>query len=316
MACALTAVIGALVKWVGTTLAAYSGARISGELGRRLRRDLLAQWFAGLGHGDQAARSSDALSMLTMRATEAEQAVAQGVFRMARGGISFVPLVVLLIATTPRFAWVPLAVMGALTGILGRARRTIRTRYEQIQQRVDAYVGAADEATKHAELWVTFGATGWVLRSLDVLATELSRLRARGEALGASVSGTNEVLAALAVLLGAWMLKRQGAEAQGVELLRASVLVFVGYGPLREWTEGRLAYARGSAALASWLQAKSAANREAVGAFPWPEGELVLAAVTSERCPLPVSLRAPFGSIVAIVGVPHPNLSNRSRGGG
>ena len=34
----------------------------------------------------------------------------------------------------------------------------------------------------------------------------------------------------------------------------------------------------------------------------WPEGELVIDSVTSTTCPSPVSLRAPFGSIVAIVG--------------
>lgn len=302
MACAIMAVSGALVKWLGTTLAAYSGARMSGELGRSLRRDLLTHWFADLGHGDQRARSSDALSMLTLRAAEAEQALAQGAFRMLRGALSFLPLVALLLATTPRFAWVALGAMGLFSWVLGRARRAFRARYARLQERVDTYVGAADEATRYADLWVTFGATGWVLRSLDALTAELSRIRARGEALGAWLSGSNEVLAALAVLLGAAILKWQGAERQEMELVRASVLVFVGYGPLREWTEGRLAYARGSAALGEWLRAKPDAPREEAPKRTWPEGELVLEKFCPARATAAVSVRIPFGSIVAIVG--------------
>lgn len=300
MACALMAVIGAIVKWFGTTTAAYSGARMSGELGRTLRRDLLTQWFAQLGRGDQRSRSSDALSMLTMRAAEAEQAVSQGVFRMVRGAVSFVPLVVLLLCTTPRFAWVALVAMALFSWILGRARRAFRKRYEQLQRRVDTYVGAADEATKHADLWVTFGATRWVLRSLDKLSTELSQLRAKGDALGAWLSGSNEVLAAAAVLVGALVLRFQGADAKEVELVRASVLVFVGYGPLREWTEGRLAYARGAAALGDWLRTKPIAD-VTLAKKDWPNETLEVAGLASAHGS-PVSLKAPFGELVAIVG--------------
>lgn len=318
MACALMAVTGALVKWSGTTLTAYSGARISGEFGRTLRRDLLTQWFARLGHADQRPRTSDALAMLTLRATEAEKAISEGLFRMVRGALSFAPLVVVLVLSTPRYAWVALVVMALFSLVLGRARRAFRARHEAMQSRVDAYVGAADEATKHGELWVTFGATAWVLRSLDRLSRELSVLRAKSDALSASLSSSNEVLAAAAVLVGAAILRwqahgsGQAPEAHDAELVRASVLVFVGYGPLREWTEGRLAYAKGSAALGDWsaFMTRKASGRAAddgasSSSSPprvWPEGELRLEGVASKFGRASVTVRIPFGTTLALRG--------------
>ena len=173
---------------------------------------------------------------------------------------------------------------------------------------------ASDESVRHAELWVAYGAESKARATVARLGEAIAAGSARLDARAVALSGANEVLGALAlvVALGAARLGWLGGGDDGATLLAFAVAFFLAYRPLREFAEARLALDRASAAHESLAEVLDAASSEsleerALGAAapsgPWTMESLELKNVRlSKGGSAPVSLRVEPGAIAVVVG--------------
>ena len=287
------------LKAAAGVYATYVQGRVAGEVGGRLRLELLDALLSHHrlrrpGHGDQGeapalapASPAGAASALTDRA-------------------QLVPLALVLVVLSPRMAAVAFVVLGVFGVLLGRSRRGFQRATSGEARERAQLLEAADEAVRHADLWVSYGAEAKArarVRQLgEALALGSARLRGRAAAL----SGANEVLGAAALLL---------AIADGPTLLAFAVAFFLAYRPLRELADARLALARADGAYRA-LRAvigppapratddPSADATIATDASPvWTSGTLELRDLRLARGACrPLSLRVEAGSVVAIAG--------------
>ncbi len=161
-----------------------------------------------------------------------------------------VPIAALLVVLSSRMAVVAVVVLAGFGGLLGRARAGYRRASQRAARAREDLLEAADEAVRHADLWVTYGAQararGLVRRLGDAIASGAARLQVRA----AVLSGANEVLGAVALVLaiGASRAGWLGAAPDGRSLFLFALTFFLAYRPLREIADARLALARAQAA--------------------------------------------------------------------
>lgn len=331
---AIGGVVAALAKLVGGVVAGWGEARVAGEVGAALRLDVLDAIHGatslraprhrdhGLSHGAPAPGGSDRpgttiarLASLTTHVAEVEKGVAHGVFAEARAVLSLAPLVVLLAVLAPRLAGSAAGALGAFAVLVLYARRALKRNHARAARQNEALLGAADEAVRHADLWATYGAEGRIRAHVAALGRVLVATSARLRARSAMLSGTSEVLGALALVL---TLALVGAGAiGGVDrgaIVPFAIAFFMAYKPLRDLVEGRIARTRGDEALALGggptqtlpgltelhgiaPDSSASADRE------WPLAALTvdgLVAAHGEHAPL--TMRIAPGKIAAIVG--------------
>ena len=341
---AIGGLLAAIAKLVGGVLAAWAEARVAGEVGAELRLDVLDDVLGITSlraprqrdHGEHdeahAAALRDAsavpspganianLASLTTHVTDVEKGVAQGVFAEVRALLQLAPLAVLLAILAPRLAGSAAVALGGFAVLVMIARRALKRDHARAARETEALLGAADEAVRHADLWATYGAEGRIRAHLASLGRTIVATAARLRARTALLSGTSEVLGALALVLTLALVSAGaiGGVDRGA-IVPFAIAFFMAYKPLREMIEGRLVRGRAEEALresetegrrtGDRQQATGNANGRAAGADhggagrEWPlEALAVEGLVARYGSHAPLTLRLGAGEIAAIVG--------------
>ena len=323
---AIGGLLAAIAKLVGGVSAAWAEARVAGEVGAKLRLEVLDDVLAVTSlraprqpdHGEHREAQLPReglpgpgakiahLASLTTHVSDVEKGVAQGVFAEVRAVLQLAPLVVLLALLAPRLAGSAALALGGFAIVVTFARRALKRDHLRAVRESEALLGAADEAVRHADLWATYGAEGRIRRHLAGLGRTIIATGARLRARTALLSGTSEVLGALALVL---TLALVGAGAiGGVErgaIVPFAIAFFMAYKPLREMIEGRLVHARADDALAQHRAAVSprAHVERAPSERPWPVAVLAVDGLVARHgTHAPLSLKLAHGEIAAIVG--------------
>jgi ABC-type multidrug transport system fused ATPase/permease subunit len=322
LAFAALGLAAAVVKGVGGAWAAWEQGAISGEVGADLRLRALDGWLSRHrlrsprheDHGSRPALSPNgALAALTHHVGDLEAGLGDGVLGSIRAVVQLVPLALLLVWTAPRLALVAAAAAVLFALGLGGTRKAWKRANERAARHREALLEAANEAVSHAELWTTYGAERRVRGHLASIGRTLARQGARIEASAAALSGANEVLGALGLVVAiaaarAGWLGGDGESGEAV-LLPFAVTFFLAYRPIRDLTDARLALVRASVAgdaLAALFVAEEPTDPGLASEPPTPDWGLAaleiedLVLVRGESSPL--SLRVPAGAIVAVVG--------------
>ncbi len=307
------------VKVVAGTYASSVQARLAGEVASEVRvevlRALLALHRLRLPrHADQGVevrspRARD-ISALTDRVKDVELGLEHGVLGGARAVMQAAAIAVVLVVLAPKLALAAAVVMVPFSLGLGAARSWWKRANVRAARARESLLEAADEAVRHADLWVAYGAGAKVERTVATLGDEIAANGAWLEASRAALSGANELLGALAVLaaLGAATAGWLGEVGGGGALVAFVVAFFMAYRPLRDLAEARLAFARAAWA-AEELESVTAGSNDASteGETPrvaWPLAPLEVRGVALARGAASgrIDFRVEPGSIVAIVG--------------
>jgi ABC-type multidrug transport system fused ATPase/permease subunit len=318
------------LKAAAGVYATYVQGRVAGEVGGRLRLELLDALLGHHrlrrpGHGDQGeapalapASPAGAASALTDRVHEVEVGLEHGLLGGLRAVAQLVPLAIVLVVLSPRMAAVAFVVLGVFGVLLGRSRRGFQRATSGEAREREQLLEAADEAVRHADLWVSYGAEAKARARVRQLGQALALGAARLRGRAAALSGANEVLGAAALLLAiaasraGWL----GTLADGPTLLAFAVAFFLAYRPLRELADARLALARADGAYRDLRavigppvpRATDDPSEDATDATDatspvWPSGTLELRDLRLARGACrPLSLRVEAGSVVAIAG--------------
>ncbi len=259
---ALLGLAAVVLKSLGNVLGTTVQARMGGEVGAALREGVLGALLGEISvaqarHSDQGGATKEAegwarrVTALTEHVATCERGLADGLLATARAVLQMIPLVALLVALAPRLALVAVIVLAPLGWIVGRARRALRASLAREAARKQSLLGGADEAVRHAELFRTFGAGASVRARVRRLGEALTRQSMRVAALGAAISGANEIAGALAVLFVV-IAVRSGllGPSASASLLPFTLTFFMAYRPLRDLAEARIASAKATVAFA------------------------------------------------------------------
>jgi ABC-type multidrug transport system fused ATPase/permease subunit len=299
---------------------------VAGEVGSSLRIALLDALLAvhrlrRPRHGDQGEGGpAHGVAALTERVNEVEIGLKQGVLGGLRAVAQLLPLAVLLVVLSARMAAVAAVVLATFGALLARVRAGYRRASASGAKERERLLGAADEAVRHADLWVSYGAETKARSRVKELGHALAFGAARLEARAAALSGANEVLGAAALLLAVaasragWL----GAVASGDTLLAFAVAFFLAYRPLRELADARLAFARAEVAYEQLdrfvhergpderpapQSEESADSRQSPAPRAWSQAPLELRDLRLPHGACgPVSMQIAPGAIVAIAG--------------
>ena len=320
---AIAGLIAAMAKLCGGVVAGWAEARVAGEVGAELRLEIL-DGIHGLttlraprqhDHGQAQAASRSAaepggganiahLASLTTHVSDVEKAITQGVFASLRAVLQLAPLIVLLAVLAPRLAGSAAVALGAFGLLVTAARRALKRNHARAARETEALLGAADEAVRHADLWRTYGAEGRIRAHVASLGRTIIATSARLRSRSALLSGTSEVLGALALVL-TLALASAGAIG-GVDrgaIVPFAIAFFMAYKPLRELVEARLVRARAEEFLESTPALAPALTPALAPAPAWPLAPLSITALLGRHgSHAPLTLRVPAGHIAAIVG--------------
>lgn len=306
-----------LVKGLAGVYATFVQGRVAGEVGGSLRLALLDALLAvhrlrRPRHGDHgdvgASPPAHAVTALTDQVHDVELGLKMGLLGGARSVAQLVPLAAVLFFLSTRMAVVAAVVLGVFGAVLGRVRGNYRKASVAATSERERLLEAADEAVRHADLWVSYGAEAKARATVGRLGDALAAGTARLEARAAALSGGNEVLGALALVLAVaasragWL----GDVASGTTLFAFAVAFFLAYRPLRELAEARLAIERAQAAydgLRRVIDHERLEPRTEPIARDWVPATLELRDLSLARGACrPLSLRVDPGAIVAILG--------------
>jgi ABC-type multidrug transport system fused ATPase/permease subunit len=243
-----------------------------------------------------------------------ELGIHAGVLGGLRAAAQLIPLLTILFWLAPTLAMAALVVFVPFAILLGSIRRQWKRGHAAAMRHNERLLEAADEAVRHADLWMTYGAEAKVRRSLATLGDAIARISAHLEATAAAMSGANEVLGALA-LVGALCAARAGWLGHGLDggrLLGFAVAFFLAYRPIRDLTEARLAWTRGQVAFeeidalappAERERSAGTAHEESRPGRSWGLDSLELSALKLSRGGgSALTLSVGPGEIVAIMG--------------
>lgn len=301
--------VAALGKTGAGALALYEQKRAAFRAGNSVRR-AITDAILRAGQAGPAARTHAAIAI---RLREVEHGVDEGVLAAIRAAAHLVPLAIVLILLSSRLALISFAVLAPFALALGRVRRRLRASHGRASRLAEQLHAGVDELVRHLDLWRTYGAGGRVLRALAVTGEQAGLAAARADAARAAISGANEVLAALALLVAVAMVERGGLPLGQGSLVAFAAVFFLMYRPLRDLGEARIAVERGSQALdeldrlRAEVEGGTAVHTPVRGAHtpPWRLEHLAvhgLAVVRGDQATPPTSLEAGPGEIVALVG--------------
>lgn len=306
VALGIVGLLAAGLKLVGGVVAAYGEARIAGEIAEGVRLEMLERVHAHqplrtTRQADHGAGRS--LAALTTHVTEVERGVTSGVFALVRAVLALAPLVVLLAWLAPSlvsgaaFAIVAFGVVAALT------RRALARAHKRAALEAEAVVAAADEAVRHADLWVTYGAQRTLRAHVVRLGRTVVATAARLRAWGAGLSGASEVLGAFALVLVVLLVANGMLGFDRAAIVPFAVAFFMAYKPLRELVDSRIAIARAEASLARMEELPVRTHAADVAPMTFGPATLVLeGVVASHGDHAPIDLVLAPGRVAAIVG--------------
>ncbi len=265
----------ALAKGISAVLGAKAQASLVLSMGQALRERVLSTRLDGAvgqagqvgpnDHGllpELAETSADpvrTVASLTTHVRDVEQSVSTGLLQATRATFELLAVLVALVLVEPRLSFFALLVLGPFAVVLGRLRRGWKVRQAEVVRESEALFSAADQATRHADLFRVFGAEELARREVRTLG---ARLLVLGEWLAARaqlLSSGNEVLGAFALVLVVLGASRLPSASQG-NLVPFAVIFFLAYKPLRELSDARLAWAKGEASLEA-LELEKAPSR-------------------------------------------------------
>jgi ABC-type multidrug transport system fused ATPase/permease subunit len=316
------------VKGMAGAYATYVQAGVAGEVGSDLRLELLDALLAihrlhrprQDDHGSDVGGTAQAVVALTDRVRDVEAGLEQGLLGGARAAAQLAPIAALLFVLSGRMALVAGLVLGAFGVLLGRVRAGYRRATQRAARTREQLLEAADEAVRHADLWVTYGAEAKVRRLVRRLGEGLTASASRLQVRAGLLSGANEVLgaAALVVAIAATRAGLLGPAPDGRTLLLFAVAFFLAYRPLRELAEARLALSRAQGAYEDLARVIDEGTRralpdtaaDALDETPrsWSPGLLELRALrlgrgaSASAAGDPLSLRIEAGAIAVLAG--------------
>ncbi len=323
---AVAGLVVVVLKGAAGVYATYVQVRVAGQIGCTLRLELLDALLClhrvpPPRHADQSRASlssgatDGAALALTDLVKDIEAGLSRGLLAGARAVAQLVPIGALLVALSPPMAAAAALVLGGFGWGLGRMRAWYRRASARIAREQGSLHQAADEAVRHADLWVTFGAEAKVRVNVRRLGDALARGSAQLEARAATMSAANEVLAALALVLalGAGRAGALGEHVAGGVLLAFAVAFFLAYRPLREFSEARLAMTRAEASygeLVSVIERAKARTDDPMGhgADGARERSFLPAVLDVRNLQLargrsgPISMRVERGAVAVITG--------------
>lgn len=308
VALAWIGVAAASLKLIGGAAGAYAEARAAGEVAARLRLEVLDRV-----HGVHALRPprhddhgplAHRVAALTTHVHDVERGVEHGVLAQVRAAIQLAPLAAVVVAVAPSLAASAAAALVTFGVLAFGARRALVRAHRRATANAEALLGAADEAVRHADVWVTFGAEASIRAHVERVGRAIVATAARLRAWAASLSATSEVLGALALLLVVSLVSvgALGRLDRGA-ILPFSIAFFMAYKPLRDFVDARMAIARAAVALERMDPSGEPAPRARATPRAWPLAELSvdgLVAAHGEHAP--VGFRLAPGTIAAIVG--------------
>jgi len=321
----------AVAKAAGGAAASYGQTLIAARVGGTLRLAVLDAWFARYGlrrarqpdHGQASTTpptlkgaavgawtTARGVTALTVQVREIENGLASGLLGGGRALAQLVPLTAALVWISPRLAVAALLVLAPFGLALSRLRRAWKTSLAAATREGEDLLEAADEAVRHADLWVAYSAEGKARRAVERLGALLGLRKARLQLSAAAMSGGNEVLGALALVValaaaGAGLL---GDVGSGGRLLGFTVCFFLAYRPIRDLTEARLAWSRAATAFSGLVGDESDRPRETpapanTSKTPWPLADLrVQGLALRHGTSAPVSFALRAGEVLVVVG--------------
>jgi ABC-type multidrug transport system fused ATPase/permease subunit len=290
----------ALVKAASGAIAAGCERLLAARLSVRLRTSLLR----GLLRNGPSAPAPHAVAQLSVRLREVETAVSEGVLTEARAVVQLLPLSACLVALSPRLALFAVFAVTPFAAAIATLRDRARRQSERLQRELEALEIGLDELVSHSELFRAYGAGAPVVAAVESAGLRAGRSGARLDVARALLSGGNEVLAALVVVIAAVWCARFGLLGGAPQLLPFATIVFMAYRPLRDLGDARTWVARGNAALAALLPMAGTTSvytpQQQRQFGPAPGVDLVDAG-SDERGPATTLSAAP-GEIVCLVG--------------
>ncbi|MEI7893732.1 MAG: ATP-binding cassette domain-containing protein [Myxococcales bacterium] len=310
----LVGLFATAVKAVGGSYASFVQAKVSAEVGATLRRQVLDGLFElrrapQVRHADQGdmQRYDDVtvagVAALTDRVREVEAGLNQGVLGAVRAISQLVPLTVLAVGLAPHLAMAALLAYATFFLLLAHLRRAWKRAGLRTLANTDALLGVSDEAVRHADLWITYGAENVAHESLSSLGKAVGKGRARVEAAAIALGSLNEILGTVAVLL-ALLAARSPWIGPPQRLLPFAVVFFLAYKPIRELSDARLALARSTVAfeqLAPLLRHHDPPPQNPPPRWPLAPLDAVGLRLAHGHLP-PLSFHIPAGQLVALVG--------------
>ncbi len=325
--------LAALLKGVGGIGASYGQARIAGRVGAGLRSEVLDRLLSvhrlrrprqgdhggtvpGTTRQGTDASPARRVTALTGCIREVEHGLHTGFLGGIRATAQLLPLLGILFWLAPALALAALAAFTPFALLLGVVRRGWKRGHATALRHNERLLEAADEAVRHADLWMTYGAEGKAQANVASLGEAIGRASAWLEATAAAMTGANEVLGALALVcaLAAARAGWLGHGADGAKMLGFTVAFFLAYRPIRDLTEARLAWARGQASFEELEELTRDAKRDDVTLTPGiaphrtDSGAWGLAALEVRGLVLarggasPLDLSVDPGQIVAVLG--------------
>src|ERR1019366_347074 len=187
-------------------------------------------------HGSDVGGTAQAVAALTERVGEVEVGLEQGFLGGARAMAQLAPIAALLFFLSGRMAVAAALVLAAFGWLLGTVRGGYRSATRRAGWEREKLLEAADEAVRHADLWVTYGAEASARRMVRRLGDAIAGSAARLQARAALLSGANEVLGAGALVVAIAASRRcwLGAAPDGKTLFLFALVFFLAYRPLRE----------------------------------------------------------------------------------
>ncbi|MBI5533207.1 MAG: ABC transporter ATP-binding protein [Deltaproteobacteria bacterium] len=194
--------------------------------------------------------SPTAVARLASRVREAESAVNDGALASIRAVAQLVPILVALWVLSARLTLAAVLVLAPFAAVLAGARKRWRTWHQESMCAADELHEEVDDLIRHADLWRTYGTGGHIRTVVRSLAHRAGMAQARSETFRTALSSTNEVLAALALVLalGAASI---WAWAGTANLIAFAAVFFMAYKPLRDLGDARASLLRGKEALSS-----------------------------------------------------------------
>ncbi|WP_394833215.1 ABC transporter ATP-binding protein/permease [Pendulispora rubella] len=312
-----------LLKVAGQSGAAYLQAQLAGEVGIWVRQRVLDAWLSdhrwravrqpdhggkdGTDASDVGTRGPWAqhVAALTERVHDLERGLEIGLLGGVRAIAQLVPLALVLVAISPRLAAASAFVFAPFGALLGYVRKKYKRGLQTRAAQGESLLEAADEAVRHADLWATYGAVPKVQAHMARLGREMTRHAARMEVSAAALSGSNEVLGALALVLALFAARAGwlGEGAGGATLLPFAIAFFLAYRPLRELTDARLALVRARVAISTLPVTLALPVPETRSGTGTGTGDLEIEGLLLGRGRAgAISFRAEAGQIVVVLG--------------
>jgi len=235
----------AAVKAMGSILLAFTETRAAGELACTLRERLVARVAArGLSRG-----APQILATIAVRLREVETALVQGAIASLRAVAQLAPILLGVILVSPLLALVGTLVLAPFGIALAALRRRWRAASEGAQARAEDLHTGVDELVGNLDLWRTYGATERIAESVSRAGKSAVDAATRVEVARSALSGSNEVLGALALVGAVALANRAGITLGDGTLVAFAAMSFMAYRPLRDLGDARAASLRGSVAL-------------------------------------------------------------------